>query len=247
MGHCSHTVYQFLVIFKQTSNKEGYTMRITYIRLENYIGIYNGRGDDILEIDLSQNVNPIVIIRGTNGSGKSTLLKSLTPINDDSNAIVPGVTGRKVIRYLHNGITYEIEYVHPIDKEGKRKQTRGQVYKYGPNGKEELNPTWNVSSAKDIIYSLFNLDSNFLALSQLSSEDRGLADKRPAERKSFVSSIISGIEAYNAMYKIISKKHSMYKSLIQSLTAKINRIGNKEDLDLKLAKLYLIEMHLYNV
>lgn len=208
-------------------------MRITYIRLENYIGIYNGRGDDVLEIDLSQNVNPIVIIRGTNGSGKSTLLKSLTPINDDSNAIVPGVTGRKVIRYLHNGITYEIEYVHPIDKEGKRKQTRGQVYKYGPNGKEELNPTWNVSSAKDIIYSLFNLDSNFLALSQLSSEDRGLADKRPAERKSFVSSIISGIEAYNAMYKIISKKHSMYKSLIQSLTAKINRIGNKEDLDLR--------------
>ena len=208
-------------------------MRITYIRLENYIGIYNGRGDEVLEIDLSQNVNPIVIIRGTNGSGKSTLVKSLTPINDDSNAIVPGVTGRKVIRYLHNGITYEIEYVHPIDKEGKRKQTRGQVYKYGPNGKEELNPTWNVSSAKDIIYSLFNLDSNFLALSQLSSEDRGLADKRPAERKSFVSSIISGIEAYNAMYKIISKKHSMYKSLIQSLTAKINRIGNKEDLDLR--------------
>lgn len=208
-------------------------MRITYIRLENYIGIYNGRGDEVLEIDLSQNVNPIVIIRGTNGSGKSTLLKSLTPINDDSNAIVPGVTGRKVIRYLHNGITYEIEYVHPIDKEGKRKQTRGQVYKYGPNGKEELNPTWNVSSAKDIIYSLFNLDSNFLALSQLSSEDRGLADKRPAERKSFVSSIISGIEVYNAMYKIISKKHSMYKSLIQSLTAKINRIGNKEDLDLR--------------
>lgn len=208
-------------------------MRITYIRLENYIGIYNGRGDEVLEIDLSQNVNPIVIIRGTNGSGKSTLLKSLTPINDDSNAIVPGVTGRKVIRYLYNGITYEIEYIHPIDKEGKRKQTRGQVYKYGPNGKEELNPTWNVSSAKDIIYSLFNLDSNFLALSQLSSEDRGLADKRPAERKSFVSSIISGIEAYNAMYKIISKKHSMYKSLIQSLTAKINRIGNKEDLDLR--------------
>lgn len=71
-------------------------MRITYIRLENYIGIYNGRGDDILEIDLSQNVNPIVIIRGTNGSGKSTLLKSLTPINDDSNAIVPGVTGRRL-------------------------------------------------------------------------------------------------------------------------------------------------------
>lgn len=208
-------------------------MRITYIRLENYIGIYNGRGDEVLEIDLSKNMNPIVIIRGTNGSGKSTLLKSLTPINDDSNAIVPGITGRKVIRYLHNGITYEIEYVHPVDKEGKRKQTKAQVYKYGPNGKEELNPTWNVSSAKDIIYSLFNLDSNFLALSQLSSEDRGLVDKRPAERKSFVSSIISGIEAYNAMYKIISKKHSMYKSLIQSLTAKINRIGNKEDLDLR--------------
>ena len=57
-------------------------MRLIYIRLENYIGIYNGRGDNILEVDLSQSTSNIIIIRGSNGSGKSTLLKALSPTQE---------------------------------------------------------------------------------------------------------------------------------------------------------------------
>ena len=38
-------------------------MKLLSIRLENYIGIYNGRGDNILEVDLSQSTSNIVIIR----------------------------------------------------------------------------------------------------------------------------------------------------------------------------------------
>ena len=68
-------------------------MKLLSIRLENYIGIYNGRGDNILEVDLSQSTSNIVIIRGSNGSGKSTLLKALSPLQDDNNAIIPGLEG----------------------------------------------------------------------------------------------------------------------------------------------------------
>lgn len=204
-------------------------MKLLSIRLENYIGIYNGRGDNILEVDLSQSTSNIVIIRGFNGSGKSTLLKALSPLQDDNNAIIPGLEGKKTLRYLYNNEVYEILYIHPVKTDGSRGQVKMQVYK-GMN-RVELNPTWNVTSGKDIIFDLFNLDANFLTLSQLSSEDRGLADKKPAERKKFVNSIINGIEVYNNMYKVITKKYSTFKNLISTISSKINQIGNIEELN----------------
>lgn len=204
-------------------------MKLLSIRLENYIGIYNGRGDNILEVDLSQSTSNIVIIRGSNGSGKSTLLKALSPIQDDNTAIIPGMEGKKTLRYLYNGEVYEILYVHPVKNDGSRGQVKMQVYK-GMN-RVELNPTWNVTSGKDIIFDLFNLDANFLTLSQLSSEDRGLADKKPAERKKFVNSIINGIEVYNNMYKVITKKYSTFKNMINTISSKIRQIGNIEELN----------------
>ena len=204
-------------------------MKLLSIRLENYIGIYNGRGDNILEVDLSQSTSNIVIIRGSNGSGKSTLLKALSPLQDDNTAIIPGLEGKKTLRYLYNGEVYEILYVHPVKTDGSRGQVKMQVYK--EMNRVELNPTWNVTSGKDIIFDLFNLDANFLTLSQLSSEDRGLADKKPAERKKFVNSIINGIEVYNNMYKVITKKYSTFKNLISTISSKINQIGNIEELN----------------
>ena len=204
-------------------------MKLLSIRLENYIGIYNGRGDNILEVDLSQSTSNIVIIRGSNGSGKSTLLKALSPLQDDNTAIIPGMEGKKTLRYLYNGEVYEILYVHPVKNDGSRGQVKMQVYK-GMN-RVELNPTWNVTSGKDIIFDLFNLDANFLTLSQLSSEDRGLADKKPAERKKFVNSIINGIEVYNSMYKVITKKYSTFKNMINTISSKIRQIGNIEELN----------------
>lgn len=204
-------------------------MKLLSIRLENYIGIYNGRGDNILEVDLSQSTSNIVIIRGSNGSGKSTLLKALSPLQDDNTAIIPGMEGKKTLRYLYNGEIYEILYIHPVKNDGSRGQVKMQVYK-GMN-RVELNPTWNVTSGKDIIFDLFNLDANFLTLSQLSSEDRGLADKKPAERKKFVNSIINGIEVYNNMYKVITKKYSTFKNMINTISSKIRQIGNIEELN----------------
>mgnify|MGYP000856383001 FL=1 len=204
-------------------------MKLLSIRLENYIGIYNGRGDNILEVDLSQSTSNIVIIRGSNGSGKSTLLKALSPLQDDNTTIIPRMEGKKTLRYLYNGEVYEILYVHPVKNDGSRGQVKMQVYK-GMN-RVELNPTWNVTSGKDIIFDLFNLDANFLTLSQLSSEDRGLADKKPAERKKFVNSIINGIEVYNNMYKVITKKYSTFKNMINTISSKIRQIGNIEELN----------------
>ena len=203
-------------------------MKILYVRLENYIGIFNGRGDNVLEIDLSHTTTPIIVIKGHNGSGKSTLLKALNPMPDSNDQFIPGAEAKKILVYQINTDIVRIEYLYPVKKDGSRATTKAQVFK----NNEPLNLTNNVSDAKEIIYTLFKLDSSFLALSQLTSTDRGLADKRPSERKIFVNSSISGIEEYNNMYKVINKKFSMYKSLINSVVSKINKIGNKQELDI---------------
>lgn len=203
-------------------------MKILYVKLENYIGIFNGRGDNVLEIDLSHTTTPIIVIKGHNGSGKSTLLKALNPMPDLNDQFIPGAEAKKTLVYQINTDIVRIEYLYPVKKDGSRATTKAQVFK----NNEPLNLTNNVSDAKEIIYTLFKLDSSFLALSQLTSTDRGLADKRPSERKIFVNSSISGIEEYNNMYKVINKKFSMYKSLINSVVSKINKIGNKQELDI---------------
>ena len=203
-------------------------MKILYVKLENYIGIFNGRGDNVLEIDLSHTTTPIIVIKGHNGSGKSTLLKALNPMPDSNDQFIPGAEAKKTLVYQINTDIVRIEYLYPVKKDGSRATTKAQVFK----NNEPLNLTNNVSDAKEIIYTLFKLDSSFLALSQLTSTDRGLADKRPSERKIFVNSSISGIEEYNNMYKTINKKFSMYKSLINSVVSKINKIGNKQELDI---------------
>ena len=101
----------------------------------------------------------------------------------------------------------------------------------------ELNTTGNVTSYKEVLFSEFELDSNYIALSKLSSEDRGLADKTPAERKKFVGNIISSIDTYNEIYKNLNKKASTYKSFINNLSTKINNLGNEESLHNKLVEI----------
>ena len=62
-----------------------------------------------------------------------------------------------------------------------------------------------------------------------------MVDKKPAERKKFVTSIINTLEVYNGMYKILTKKSSLYKSMINSILAKINTIGDPNALSGTLA------------
>ena len=59
-------------------------MRLLRLRLENYIGIYNGMGLDHIEIDFSKCLHKVLIIKGDNGTGKSTIFKALTPLADSA-------------------------------------------------------------------------------------------------------------------------------------------------------------------
>lgn len=202
-------------------------MLLKRLKLVNYGGIYNGMGLYEIEIDFTRCRNKIVLIKGDNGSGKSTIESALKPLPDDNSSFISGVSACKEIEYIDetNGIVYSISYIHEYKNQSRI--SKGYFKKILPNGNViDLNPSGNISSCKEMINEELELDANYIALTQLSSTKRGIADLRPAERKRYVNSILSSTDVYNTMYKTLTKKASTYKALMSSISSKIDNVGN---------------------
>lgn len=209
-------------------------MKYKSIELQNYAGIYNGMKLNQIKVDLTKCKTNKILIRGDNGSGKSTLMNAINVNPDTNDKFIPNTEARKTIVLVDNGIEYVIRYIHPVTGTGNRGTTKGYVSKSINGIMTELNPNGNISSCRDIIYEEFCLDANFMTLSQLSSEDRGLVDRKPAERKKLINSIISILDVYNNIYKILNKKSAIFSSTVNSLTYKIQQLGDETSLQLNL-------------
>lgn len=202
-------------------------MRLLRLRLENYIGIYNGMGLNHIEIDFSKCIHKVLIIKGDNGTGKSTIFKALTPLADSSINFIPDKTAIKEIAYETDFQTIlNIKYESVI-KDGIRRPTKCYLNRLNPDGSiENLNPSNNITTAKEVIYDILGIDDNFITLSQLSANKKGLGGLKPSERKRYVNSIISSLAVFNNIHKMISTKSTVLKSIIDSYVTKLNQIGN---------------------
>lgn len=221
-------------------------MRLWKLKLTNYIGIYNGMGINEISIDFSKCKNSVIVIKGDNGSGKSTIFKALNPFTDPSSSLIPGLKASKYIAYrLNNGNIIHITYVYPVNDRGDRKVSTCTIKLETPEGIQDINPNKNINEGKAAICRLLDIDSGFLTLAQLSSEDRGLADKKPTERKMFINKKISELDAYNEIYKKLTKKSMELKGTVQSLSNKISAIGDirsiKQNLDISEKRLSDLE------
>ena len=202
-------------------------MRLLRLRLENYIGIYNGMGLSSIEIDFSKCIHKVLIIKGDNGTGKSTIFKALTPLADSSIDYIPDKTAIKEIAYETDFQTIlNIKY-ESIVKDGIRRPTKCYLNRLNPDGSiENLNPSNNITTAKEVIYDILGIDDNFITLSQLSANKKGLGGLKPSERKRYVNSIISSLAAFNSIHKLITTKSNVLKSIIDSYVTKLSQIGN---------------------
>ena len=205
-------------------------MKLISARLKGLCGIYNKSGIKEINIDFSKCMHNIIYIIGKNGSGKSTLMSVLQPLPDSPTMFLEGELGEKELVYINEEITYRILIQYPVYSNGKRAATKAFFSQIDNNGTVELNSNGTVGSFKDIVYSKFNLDPNFISLSHLSVEDRGIVEKNPSERKKFIGSLLESVAVYNDMYKTLVKRSGSFKSLINSIIAKMDSIGDEEKL-----------------
>lgn len=210
-------------------------MRLLYARFRGLIGVYRASNLKEIFIDFRKCIHPITLITGPNGSGKSTIMDQLHPLPDSQSVYLPKEPAFKELEYLmDDGTVYRLRIDYPINKYGERTTTKAFIYKIVDGMVIDLNPNGNVSSYRDTLVSNFRLDPNFIQLSYLSVENRGLVDLTPAERKKFVGSIIAKVEVYNNMLKTLNKRYTQFKSLLNSIVAKIDSIGDEETLNLNL-------------
>jgi len=204
-------------------------MRLLRLRLKNYIGIFNGMCLEDIEIDFSKCTHRILIIKGDNGTGKSTIFKALTPLSDSSINFIEEKTAIKEISYMMNDNTIVNIKYESVFKDKTRKPTKCYMSKITQDGTvTNINPTNNITTAKEIIYDLFGLDDNFIVLSQLSANKKGLGGLKPSERKRYVNNIVSSLSAYSEMNKLMTTKSSVLKSILASISTKLSQIGNIE-------------------
>ena len=203
-------------------------MRFESVELVGYVGIFNGMGLSQIKIDFNKCLTNKIIIRGSNGSGKTTIMSALHPYPEPNEYFIPGHEARKTIVIRDGHKLYVIKYIHPVQNNGQRATSKGFISRSidGMNW-EELNPGGMISVCRDIISEEFEFDPAFTSLAQLSSEDRGLVDKKPVERKRLINSIMSSLDVYNGIYKNINKRSAVLKNLITALTAKIDLIGDE--------------------
>lgn len=217
-------------------------MKLISARFKGLIGVNRASGLHEIKIDFTKCRHKIILIIGKNGSGKTTINDALHPFPDPPSNYLPHEEGLKEIEYISDdGILYRISIQYPLTKNGERASTKAYIQKMVNGTINELNPNGNIGSYKDALYTEFVLDANFIALSQLSIENRGIVDKTPSERKKYVGNIIDSIEVYNDIHKALNKRSSIMKSMINTIVTKIDTIGNEENLT---ASIQSIEMRI---
>lgn len=207
-------------------------MKIISAHIVGLIGIYSKSGISDITIDFTKCMHDIVIIIGENGSGKSTLMEVLQPLPDNANMYLTGMNGFKELVYSDQDLRYKITIEYPISSgTDKRLQTKAFLQEIQPDGTLiDLNPNGNIGSYKDILFSKFGLDPNFVSLSHLSVDKKGIVGKTPSERKKYIANLLDSTEVYNDIYKALVKRSGVFKSMINSITAKIDSIGDEEKL-----------------
>lgn len=203
-------------------------MRIEKIILKNFSLFKSALNKNKIEIDFSNFKNRIVLIQGDNGSGKTSLLSNLHPfphlgsldVRSANNLITEGKDGYKYLKIIDGDNEYEIEHFYNYLKDNKWK-----LSSYIKKNGTELNPSGSVTNFYKCIENEFEIDYSFLKIIRLGSNVNNLIKLKSAERKEFVSILLSDIDIYTKLFKSVNNKSKELKVKLKVLAESINKIN----------------------
>lgn len=210
-------------------------MKISYIKLKNYSGIYTCMNAKEIEIDFKECKNKIILFNGPNGSGKTTILSCLHPfatngsldVRNDLPLVIEGKEGYKEIHIEDAGSVYIIKHFYSPNKTGSH-----SVKSYIEKDGIELNSNGNVTSFKSIILEELDIEIDYLKLVRLGANVTNFIDLKATERKSFMGKILDEVDIYLKFFKKVSNDMKELKSLLSHTIAKLEKLNvtNPEDL-----------------
>lgn len=209
-------------------------MRISYLKLENFVNIKAGMKKTKVEINLSDSKNNLILLCGPNGTGKTSLLSELHPfansgnidVRGETNLIIEGKDGYKEVHIEDGDDKYIIKHHYLFSK--KTKSVKSFVTKNGI----ELNPNGNVKSFKEAINEQLGIDHELLKLMRLGSNVTSLINMKSTNRKNFATKLFSDIEVYNGFYKKVSEEYRNIRAIMKSTADKISKFNIQDESEL---------------
>ena len=224
-------------------------MKITYLKLKNFVNIKAGMKKTEVEIDFTKSKNKIVLLCGPNGSGKTSLLSEMHPfansgnmdVRGDTNLIIDGKDGYKEIHIQDKEDLYIIKHYYMFSK--KNKSVKSFIIKNGT----ELNENGNVRSFKEVVSEQLGIDQELLKLMRLGSNVTSLINMKSTNRKNFATKLFSDIEVYNGFYKKVSEEYRNLRAVLKSTADKISKFNVQDESEFeKQIELTSSEIELYN-
>ena len=202
-------------------------MKITYLKLKNFVNIKVGMKKTEIEIDFTKSRNKIILLCGPNGSGKTSLMSELHPfansgnmdVRGDCNLIIEGKDGYKEVHIKDKDDEYIIKHFYMFSK--KTKSVKSFITKNG----DELNVNGNVKSFKEAVNEHLGIDHDLLKLMRLGSNVTSLINMKSTNRKTFATKLFSDIEVYNGFYKKVSEEYRNMRAVLKSTADKISKFN----------------------
>lgn len=199
-------------------------MKITYIKLVNFAGIYAGTGKKEIEIDFTKNKNKMIMLLGGNGSGKSTLMSLLTPFRTTEDGrkelIIEDEKGYKEIHYKDGKNVYIIKHHYLKNK------NKSFIEK---NGKE-LNENGSIRNFDSILENELNVTTDYLKIGRLSSNLNSFINLSSTARKSYINQFIPNIDDYLEAFQTAKDKLNYLNKRLKTLNTSIEKYSSFDKL-----------------
>jgi len=209
-------------------------MKFLYLKAKNFATIFTGMKRREIEIDFRKCKNRVVLFVGDNGTGKTAILSLLHPfaapgnmdVRNTSGLIIEEQDGYKELHIQNGEDVYIIKHFYLF------KANKGMKSYISKNG-AEMNPNGNVNSFLEVVNMELGVAPEYLKLLRLGSNVSTFIRSKATERKTFASKLLSDIDIYSKFYKKINEDSRLLKSLMKSVTDKIDKLriyDEKEEL-----------------
>lgn len=197
-------------------------MKITRLKLVNFIGIKHGTGLDEVEIDFTKGRNRLVMLVGGNGSGKSTILSQLHPFKNSfderKNLIIDGLEGIKEIDIEHEGIKYEIKHIY----------NPGKAQSFVKKNGTEMNDNGGVKTFDSFIETELGVNSDYFKIGKIGSNTSNFIEFTTSERKVYISKFLPHIEDYLEKFEIVKEKFRVLSADIKTVSSDLGKLEPQE-------------------
>jgi len=204
-------------------------MKITRLKLVNFIGIKHGTSLDEIEIDFEKNGKgrKIVMLNGGNGSGKSTILSQLHPFKDSfderKTLIMEDKEGLKEIDIRNGEDFYEIKHMYG-------KTAKSFIKKNGT----EMNENGGVKTFNSFIENEFGLTSDYFKIGKIGSNTSNFIQFTTSERKTYISKFLPDIQDYLDKFEIVKEKFKTSTDTIKNISSDLGKLEEKATVENKI-------------